>query len=58
MLYKIYTMIFDIDDQNEDKMYMVESLYTQMLKGATKAVQSNAKLHPIHLCRSLKVVAS
>ena len=29
MLYKIYTMIFDIDDQNEDKMYMVELLYTQ-----------------------------
>ena len=29
MLYKIYTMIFDIDDQNEDKMCMVESLYTQ-----------------------------
>ena len=29
MLYKIYSMIFDIDDQNEDKMYMVESLYTQ-----------------------------
>ena len=30
-------MIFDIDDQNEDKMYMVESVYTQKqrLKGTT-----------------------
>ena len=37
MLYEIYTLIFDIDDQNEDKMYMVESVYTQKqrLKGAT-----------------------